>query len=806
LSQEALAKRAGLSLRAISDLERGVKRAPHLTTVRLIADALGVGPEERTALIRAARPKLAPIAQEDFRLAPAPLPVPLTRLIGRDDELAALTSMLVSGGGRLVTVTGAGGTGKTRLALEIAARLTGDFPDGAVFVDLAPLSDASLVVPTIARAVGLRERGGEWVSDTLARLFATKRMLLAIDNVEHVIAAAVDLAALLAASPSVAMLATSREALAVRGEWELRLQPLSLPATKGAPLVEAVAMSPAVALFVERAAAHQPGFALTDDNAADVVAICRRLDGLPLAIELAAARIRLLPPAALLSRLERPLPLLRGGSRDLPVRQRTMRSAIAWSYDLLGESEQRLFRRLAVFSGGWTLQAAEQVAGDESLDALSGLEALDMANLVRAQQQSSGEVRFSMLETVREFGLERLADHDELDEVGHRHAQHFQALARSGESDPAEAKPGSWLVSIESDEANLRTALAWLREQQEGADGLRLATAMGEFWRLRSRNAEGREWLETFLTLTASDPSVAGGRIVALRWAGELAGLQGDAAVAEARLTESLALAREVGDARSLAGVLGAIGSARLQSGDVAGSIAPFLEAITLSRELEDRRQTAFLLAYVAVAVGNQGDVARAEELVAESEQVLRELGDTLSFETSLVALVEGLLALMQCDEERGEEQFATARARGNALGAKAISAVAAAGLGEIELARGHVAAAASRFRNGLDQGWEGDFPLGIAWSLGGLARIGGRRGAWSLTARLFGAAEPYWAAMQALPKPVTKTQENDVARTREALGDEAFRAAFSAGRSVPLEEIIAEANPFADKLCARHD
>jgi transcriptional regulator with XRE-family HTH domain len=361
LSQEALAERAGLSGRAISDLERGVHRAPRLETVRLLADALGLDEAERVELLAAAHPRVLAPAERERAHPPARLPVPPTRLIGREPEVAAVTQLLAQDDIRLVTLTGVGGTGKTRLALAVAADVRDQYPDGVYFVDLSPLTDSALVMPTIAATLGVREVVGEPLSQTLTGFLADKQLLLLLDNCEHVVDAAPDLATLVATSPQLAVLATSRGALRIRGEREVPLPPLPLPASDRLPPLDELARVPAVALFVDLAAASQPDFAFTADNSAAVADICRRLDGLPLAIELAAARIKVLTLAALLTRLEQRLPLLTGGSRDLPTRQRTMRDAIAWSYDLLAPDEQALFRRLGIFAGGpvgshWPLQ------------------------------------------------------------------------------------------------------------------------------------------------------------------------------------------------------------------------------------------------------------------------------------------------------------------------------------------------------------------------------------------------------------------------------------------------------------------
>src|SRR5215203_4143237 len=375
LSQEDLAERAGLSLRGVSDLERGLRRAPHLTTVRMLADALELSPADRQDLLTAARPETLPDSDAGAPFARGPLPTPLTAL---------LTQATV----RLVTVTGPGGSGKTRLALEVGAYLQGTFGDGVVFVDLAPLRDAQFVLPTIAGALGVRERPGQPLLDTLSRFLAPKQLLLLLDNCEQVLGAAPQIAALVAACPRLSILATSRAALRVRGEREVPLLPLPLPVSERHSSIAELADVPSVALFLQRAAANQPTFALSTENAVAVAATCRRLDGLPLAIELAAAWVRILPPGALLDRLEQRLLMLTGGTRDLPLRQRTMRDAIAWSYDLLAESEQALFRRLAIFAGGWTLEAAEMVScGRNVLDVLAGLESLIAASLVQVVER-----------------------------------------------------------------------------------------------------------------------------------------------------------------------------------------------------------------------------------------------------------------------------------------------------------------------------------------------------------------------------------------------------------------------------------
>ena len=802
LSQEELSERSGLSLRGISDLERGVRRAPHLTTVRVLADALALSPTDRQALLAAARPGAKADTPDAAPGRYAPLVRPLTPLLGRERELATLVSLVQDSDFRLVTLTGAGGSGKTRLALEVSARLSGTFSGGAVFVDLAPLWDAEFVLPTIAGALGVRERPGQPLLDTLSRFLTPKHLLLLLDNCEQVLGAAPQITALVAVCPHLSVLATSRAALRVRGEREVPILPLPLPVSDRRPSVAELALVPSVALFLERAAASQPTFALSADNAAAVAAICRRLDGLPLAIELAAAWIRVLSPAALLERLQQRLLLLTGGSRDLPARQRTMRDAIAWSYDLLTASEQPLFRCLAVFAGGWTLEAAEVVScRRNTLDVLAGLETLTTASLVQVVEHPDGERRFRMLETVRELGMEQLMCHGELEEVSRRHADYFSSLAQMGGAAISAGQTQEWLTHLEAERANLRAALSWLRDREEHGLGLRLATALGGFWHVRSANAEGRMWLESFLALSSADDASHADRIGALRWAGELARLEGDLTTAQTHLEQSLALARRVGDRHGVAAALRAIGSALFQQGQVAACIPPLSEAIGLTRDLGDRRQTAFLMAYLAVAVGHQGDFERAEALIAESRELFDELGDSGSFEVDLGLLGEGLIAFMEGDQDRAADRFNAALSLGQVLDTKGLVAATLGGLGEIAVARGQRAEAARHCREGVIQGWGGDYPLGIAWSVMGLVRLASRDCQLASAAHLVGALDAFSELMHALPPASIRAYEADVARVQTSLGQQAFTMMREAGRASPLEEIVAEAVTLADEL-----
>ncbi len=432
LSQEELAEKAGLSARGVSDLERGARTAPRLETVRLLADALGLEDHERAALIaaRGAVPTDRPATPRAADVARPPLPAPPTSFVGRAGEAAAVVALLARDDVRLVTLTGPGGVGKTRLALRAAHELAAGFADGAAFIDLTPLTEPDLVAPTVATALGVRAAGDRPIAERLVEALRDRDLLLVLDNFEQVVEAAPLVAGLLAACPRLTALVTSREPLRLSAEHVFSVPPLGVPEADAGAMVDATAHSDAFRLFVERARSARSDFAVTAANTPMIAEIVRHLDGLPLAIELAAARVATLPPRALLARLEHRLPLLADGPRDAEPRHRTMRDAIAWSNELLSAAEQTAFRRLAVFVDGCALEAIEAVLGPGA-DALAIVPSLVGKSLLRQEEGPDGEPRFRMLETIREFGLEQLGARGEEIAARDAHAAYILTLAKA---------------------------------------------------------------------------------------------------------------------------------------------------------------------------------------------------------------------------------------------------------------------------------------------------------------------------------------------------------------------------------------
>ena len=790
LTQEALADRARLSKRGISDLERGARTRPQRETVKLLADALGLAGPKRALFVaaarratRAGRHVVTPAVPASFPIAS--LPTPLDALVGREQEVAAVAALLRRGDVRLVTLTGPGGVGKTRLALAAAATVRHDYPDGVIFVDLAPVRDPALVLPAIAERLSIREASGHRLVERLRNRLEARTLLLLLDNLEQVLEAAPGLADLLAACPGLTILATSRAALRVSGEHVYGVPPLSLPERAAAASVERLSESEAVRLFMARAGAAGARFPLDDANGVAVAEICRRLDGLPLAIELAAARAALLPPEELLMRLEPRLPMLTAGRRDAPMRQQTMSAAIGWSYDLLDPAEQRLFRRLAVFVGGWTLSAAEAVACDGEQSLLAGLAALTDAHLVARQPGVGTEARFGMLETMREFGLERLADSGEDDAVRARHAMHFVGQVEAAGPWLEDNRGGPWRTGAGIDQwldrltvefPNVRAAADWAVRRGEGEVLLRLGCAIYPFFNTYSlgESREGRRWLEAGLA-AGEGPDVAL-RIWALGFASTLATVDADHAQGVALAEEGLALARAQGNRRGEAEALDSLGFSAMFRRDLEQAEAMYSALLEILRGPDHGGESPALNAF------SGGRPADDHEWVAHTFDSLAHI------------------ALGQGDRERAAVLAGQARAMLPAEGCSAHHARLFGTLGAIALAGGDHRRAAEHWRDSLLQWRSLRNRRGVADGLVGLATVLHVRGESEAAARLVGAAEALLEEVGArhLIHAVALDPAMETTRTSP---EEKTLAAREQGRRLPSDEVVTEALALVDRM-----
>ncbi|MCA9878141.1 MAG: tetratricopeptide repeat protein [Thermomicrobiales bacterium] len=770
LTQEVLAERAGVSRDAVSALEGGRRRHPHPQTVRALATALGLSEREALAL-RAAAPKRTVVARSQApETRASSLPVAPTRLVGRRRELAELRQVVAGGEVRLVTLTGPGGVGKTRLALELARVLEPLFADGITFVSLASVQDPMLVMPEIAEALGVQEGGGRSLAERAVQFCRDRQPLLVLDNFEHVIEAATDLASLLAACPTLTVLTTSREALRLSGEHEYPVAPLTAPLTGEERDLASLASNEAVALFAQRARAASPDFTLTPLNAAAVASICRRLDGLPLAIELAAARVKVLPAEALLARIEKRLPLLTGGPRDQPLRLRAMRDAIAWSYDLLDAEEQTLFRRLAIFTGGFTLEAADWVARwHEATREHAGARVvatlpfelvaslIDKSLLLRLDS-GEGEPRFGMLATIREFGLERLSACTEAETTRTAHAAYYLALAERAEPELIGPDQGVWLARMETEHDNVRLALEWLRDHGGSEDYLRLSGALSGFWEIRGHLSEGQRWLAE--ALTGRDEVSASVTARALRGAGVIAREQGDYAAAAALGEDALALFRELGDTLGIALTARLLGDTASDVGDYARAAAMLEEGLALFRALGDASSTSNMLNDLGVVARRRREFDLAARLFEESLALARAAGYELGVARTLSNL--GHVAADQHDDARAIALY----------------------LESLEL-----------------QAEVGDL-RGIAWSLERITALPLACEWPEQAAQLLGAADAARdAAGLPLPPAGRDWYDRTVDELQIRLGETAFQAAWTTGRALPLAQAIAAGLVFGDRL-----
>jgi predicted ATPase/DNA-binding SARP family transcriptional activator len=614
---------------------------------RTLSDELGIEPSLRLRELERAILRHDPSLRIERAPTASKLPRPLTRLVGRRLEVAAVCAALREPDGRLMTLTGPGGVGKTRLAIEIAGELAPELPGGAFFVDLAPLEDPGLVGPTIAATLGLAEQGSD-LPAAIASYLADRDTLLVLDNFERLLTAAPLVAALLQHAPRLRVLVTSRTPLRVVAEREYDVPPLSLPTVESD-------RGDALELFVDRVRRIDPAFAIEGADADVLAEICVRLDGLPLALELAAPHIRLLSPQDLLSRLDRALPMLTGGGVDLPARQQTLRGTLDWSYAFLGDPERRLFERLAVFVGGWTLAAAEAACG-KALDVLPALATLLDNSLLRRSQKAGGAVRFGMLATIREYALELLEASGEADDVRRRHALHFLEVAEQADRAAKAAGGAAELVKLDTEHDNLRAALTWSHHSGEKELELRMVNALSRFWWLRGHTSEGRRWLAAALAGSPGHPEL---RTEALRRAAVLAGVQGDHDVARSFAEESKSLYEQLGDRRGVALSVSSMAESLLHEGDYARARELYEEARALFAELGDDWDVAAAnvnLGYVALG---EGDYDRAVALAHDGLAHFEELGDPQSTATAVYVL--GFAALADGDEAAAHDRLGRA-------------------------------------------------------------------------------------------------------------------------------------------------
>ncbi len=735
-----------------------------------------------------------PVRQMEIR--PANLPVQRTGFVGREKEAAAARELLQRPDVRLVTVTGPGGIGKTRLAVEVASGLVESFPGGVHFVALSPLGDPGSIASLVVQTLGIRETGGQPPLELLKQNLQDSLpapMLLVLDNFEHLVEAAPTVAELLVMAPNLKIMVTSRAALHVYGEHEFPVPPLELPDSQALPPLEQLLQYPAIALFVQRATAVKPDFELNQENAAAVTEICARLDGLPLAIELAAARVKVLSPSAMRTRLTRRLQLLTGGSRDMPQRQQTLRAAIDWSHDLLSAAEQKLLRRLSVFVGGCTLEGAEAVCdtrGDLDLDLLDGMASMVDKSLAQRVDPANGESRFVMLETIREYALEKLEESGEEAVTKRAHAAYCLVLAE----DPAQEAGGTgteWLERFAQEHDNFRAALEWLTETGDAEWGLRLGTVLFRYWEMREFFAEGRGWLGKLLKLPAAAAPTKS-RARAIFAAGVLAAAQADYAFADPLIQESLEIARQLGDQQGAAVSLNALAVNARDRGDLPLARSLFEESLKLWRESGDQKAVARSLSNLATIVKLQGDYVRARSLHQECLSIFQELGDRPGVAWTLNH--QGDVARDQGDSATARNLYEQALAIFQEFGDRWGIAGTLADLGNLATEQGDYPAACSMYRQSLKIFHEMDHKRGIARLLECFACAAADRRDAEHSLRLAGAAAALRENIGAPLNLAEQTKlETSLNHARQVLTNTAGVTAWLEGWTSPVEKIVEE-------------
>jgi predicted ATPase/DNA-binding SARP family transcriptional activator len=716
------------------------------------------------------------------------LPVPLTSFIGREREIEEVKHLFSST--RLLTLTGSGGIGKTRLAIQAAKDLIKSYKDGVWWVELAPLIDEALVPQAVAQVLGVREAPGQPLTESVKNFLREKQLLLVLDNCEHLIAACAQLAdELLTQCADLRILMTSRETLGIMGETTLQVPALSFPVLAHLSQVQNLKEFESIQLFVTRAAAARPDLALTPQNAFTVTQICHRLDGIPLALELAAARVKVLSLEEIAARLDDRFTLLTQGNRTALPRHQTLSALIDWSHDLLSEPERVLWRRLSVFIGGWTLNAAESVCVGEGLNPGHVLELLShlVDKSLAIFDQQNGAARYRMLETIRQYGQEKLQAAGERNQMRARHLEFFLQLAEQAEPKLLTAKQKKVFAELDAEYGNLRSALEWAMETN-AVKALRLAVALGQFWEVRGYIGEGRLAIEQALGQAPNAPKQV--RANGLRWQAQLAGRQGDYARVKEPIEKSLNLWREIGNKRGIANALGILGDTCLLQANYTAAKTAYEESLALFQEISDKRGIASMMTDLGNVANYTGDYATARQHQEGSVAIFRELGDKLGLVIALNNL--GIVAEQQGDNFAARRFYEESIATAHELGEKNMVAYALNSLAHVVYLQGNPIDARRYYRESLVVGQEIGEKRVIAYCIEGIAKVAARYGNAAQAAQLLGAAE---VLRQAIGAPLSGAEhselDQDVIVTRERLGEGNFEDAWAEGRAMPLEQAM---------------